>query len=102
MNILPVLANNVPLPTLQDLAKQYRKSAATAPTRPHGWFLGCSEPGRSDDGSHGIGGAAAGAVAATAAAVKKLIGRPAKAGVALADAAADLGRFGPGNVPEKA
>lgn len=102
VNILPVLSNNAPLPALHDLAKQYRRAAATAPTRPHGWFLGAAETGTGGGSREGVGGAAAGAAAATAAAVKKLLGRPAKAGVALVDAAADMARFGPGKVPSKA
>jgi hypothetical protein len=98
VNILPVLSSNAPLPVLHDLARQYRGAAATAPTRPHGWFLGATD---ADPGGEAKGGAAASAAAATAAALRKLLGRPARAGVALVDAASDLARFGPGKVPGK-
>jgi hypothetical protein len=98
VNILPVLSTSAPLPVLHDLARQYRRAAATAPTRPHGWLLRAAEAEGDGDSR---GGTAAGAVAATATALRKLLGQPVRAGVALVDAAADMVRFGPGKVPSK-
>jgi hypothetical protein len=111
-DILPALAAapNLQLRTNHDLAKQYRRSAAAAPTRPHGWFLGAPDTstaavaegeGGSGDGGSGVRGAAAAAVAATKEALRRVVAAPVRAGVAAVDAAADMARFGPGNVPEK-
>jgi hypothetical protein len=108
-NILPALdaAPSFPLHKQQQLAKSYRRAAAAAPTRPHGWFLGApnatssSAAAAGEGGATGVLGAASTAVAATKEALKKLVAAPVKAGVAAVDAAADVARFGPGKVPQK-
>jgi hypothetical protein len=106
-NILPALAvaPSLQLHMQQDLAKRYRRAAATAPTRPHGWFLGApgttSAAAAKGEGAHGVMGAASAAVAATKEALKRMVAAPVRAGVAAVDAAADVARFGPGKVPQK-
>lgn len=99
--ILPALSESDSKSALRSLAGSYRRAAATAPTRPHSWLL------NTDAGSvgGGIGGDQSGRsgrwVAAAMGAAGRVMKAPVRAGVALADAAADAAHYGAGHAPLK-
>lgn len=86
--ILPALSQSDSKVSLRSLAGSYRRAAASAPTRPHAWLL-------STDTGNGSRGWVSAAVGAAGRAAKV----PVRAGVALADAAADAAHFGPSHTP---
>lgn len=105
--VLPALSKSDSKSSLRSLAAAYRRAAASAPTRPHTWLLNTGAgadiiiiSSSSSDGQ--LRGRAGRWVSAAAAATGRLVKAPVRAGVALADAAADAAHYGPLHMPIKA
>lgn len=101
--VLPALSESDSRTALRSLARAYRRAAAAAPTRPHAWLL---DTATGSDGGSVLGTPAAGRaarwVSAAVGAAGRAVKAPVRAGVALADAAADAAHFGPSHTPLKA
>jgi hypothetical protein len=103
--VLPALSESDSRTALRSLARAYRRAAAAAPTRPHAWLLDTAtgSDGGSVSGTPAAGsGRAARWVSAAVGAAGRAVKAPVRAGVALADAAADAAHFGPSHTPLKA
>lgn len=94
MSILPALQKGNSRVTLRHLARNYRRAAAAAPSRPHTWLISkvTSMPSKA-----GVGGW----LSAAAGAAGRVVRRPLRVGVAAVDAAADVVHYGPSQAPLK-
>lgn len=97
--VLPALSEAESRASLRALAGTYRRAAATAPPRPHTWLLNTDTGNGSSSSStrgSGVSGRAGRWVSAAAGAAGGLVRAPFRAGVVMADAAADAAHFGVG------